>query len=351
MNLRWITTVLLFYYLVALNTLSAQDIGKQGYKGGADIRSSGLSGFSPTDLAYLQKKAVGGDSIQHNYDPLKPGKLSRTLNYDPNKLHLRNRIIPLDNSVYSVIEYFEAKGWLGFMPEAKPYTKGYIVGLFIKLSQVKDLSERERNIVQRYLTDLIQDSNGLAFYRQTTGKTFVQAGLNAEASARTGMGGHGTWSGSVVGEPYLSGDLGDHLTYMGSMGLAFERLSPDLFFQSYTRDKQVVFPYQAEGYSYLPYQFNFNTMSAHVLTSGNQREGLPVKDSPTAGMIYRTELNGSWFADALQFSINNQQRAWGFDQENLVLSSTARRFPGMELKIHPAPWIRYSFLTGSLFPI
>ncbi len=349
MNLRWITTVLLFYYLVALNTLSAQDIGKQGYKGGADIRSSGLSGFSPTDLAYLQKKAVGGDSIQHNYDPLKPGKLSRTLNYDPNKLHLRNRIIPLDNSVYSVIEYFEAKGWLGFMPEAKPYTKGYIVGLFIKLSQVKDLSERERNIVQRYLTDLIQDSNGLAFYRQTTGKTFVQAGLNAEASARTGMGGHGTWSGSVVGEPYLSGDLGDHLTYMGSMGLAFERLSPDLFFQSYTRDKQVVFPYQAEGYSYLPYQFNFNTMSAHVLTSGNQREGLPVKDSPTAGMIYRTELNGSWFADALQFSINNQQRAWGFDQENLVLSSTARRFPGMELKIHPAPWIRYSFLTGSLF--
>ena len=175
------------------------------------------------------------------------------------------------------------------------------------------------------------------------------AGFSAETSVRTGVGNDGAWSTSLIGEPYLSGDLGEHLTFTGGIGLALERLSPDLFYQSYTKNHQVVFPYQSQGYAYLPYQFNFDTMWAHVLASGTQGEGRPVKDALTAGMIYHTELNGSWYDGAVQFSINNQRRAWGYDEENLALSSTARRFPGIELKIHPANWIRYSYLTGSLF--
>ena len=33
----------------------------------------------------------------------------------------------------------------------------------------------------------------------------------------------------------------------------------------------------------------------------------------------------------------------------LVLSASSRRFPGIELKIEPTKWLRYSLLTGSLF--
>lgn len=268
---------------------------------------------------------------------------------DPKIIRLGNKIIPLSNPVYQLIDFFEAKGDLSFLPQAKPYTKIYIAGLLTKLLEKDNLSDREKKLVQKYLSDITQDSNGLAIYRQGNENSYALAGFSAETSVRSGFGDNGTWSTSLIGEPFLSGDLGKHLTFTGAVGLAVERLTPDIFYQSYTREKQVAFPYQSIGYSYLPYQFNFETMWAHVLAEGTSSEGKPVKDKITAGMIYHTELNGSWFNGALQLSINNQRRAWGHDQSNLVLSSSARRFPGIELKIQPASWIRYSYVMGSLF--
>jgi hypothetical protein len=268
---------------------------------------------------------------------------------DLTTLRLKNKIIPLTNPVYQLIDYFETKGDFGFLPQAKPYTKVFIAELLIKLSTKDNLSSREKRSIQRQLADIMQDTNGLKIYKQASENTYAVAGFSAETSVRNGFGDQGTWSTSLVGEPYLSGDLGRHMTFTAGMGLAVERLTPDIFYQSYTRNKQVVFPYETVGYSYLPYQFNSDTMWAHVLTSGTTGEGKPVKKDVTAGMIYHTELNGSWLDGAVQMSINNQRRAWGHDQNNLVLSSTARRFPGIELKIQPAKWIRYSYLMGSLF--
>ncbi len=269
--------------------------------------------------------------------------------FDMSSLRLKNKIIPLNNPVYQILDYFETKGELGFLPQAKPYTKSFIAELLIKLVANENLSKREKQTVQRQLADMMQDTNGLKIYKQASKSSYAVAGFSAETSVRNGSGKNGTWSTSLLGEPYLSGDLGEHLTFTAGLGLAIERLTPDIFYQSYTRDKQVVFPYETVGYSYLPYQFNFDTMWAHVLASGTSGEGKPVKKDMTAGMIYHTELNGSWFDGAVQMSINNQRRAWGHDQNNLVLSSTARRFPGIELKIQPAKWIRYSYLMGSLF--
>lgn len=269
--------------------------------------------------------------------------------FDMSSLRLKNKIIPLNNPVYQILDYFETKGELGFLPQAKPYTKSFIAELLIKLVANENLSKREKQTVQWQLADMMQDTNGLKIYKQASKSSYAVAGFSAETSVRNGFGKNGTWSTSLLGEPYLSGDLGGHLTFTAGLGLAIERLTPDIFYQSYTRDKQVVFPYETVGYSYLPYQFNFDTMWAHVLASGTSGEGKPVKKDMTAGMIYHTELNGSWFDGAVQMSINNQRRAWGHDQNNLVLSSTARRFPGIELKIQPAKWIRYSYLMGSLF--
>ncbi len=275
--------------------------------------------------------------------------VGQDVSLDLSSIRLKNKIIPLSNPVYQALDYFETKGELGFLPQAKPYTKRFIIELLVKLSNSDRLNEREKKIVGKYLGDFMEDTNGLTIYKQGSKNTFALAGFSAETSARTGAGDNGTWALSLVAEPYLSGDLGEHLTFTAAMGLAVERLRPDIFYQSYTRDAKVNFPYESLGYSYLPYQFNFETMWAHVKASGTSGEGRPVKEDLTAGMIYHTELNGSWFDGAVQFSINNQRRAWGHDQSNLVLSSTARRFPGVELKIQPAKWIRYSYLTGSLF--
>ncbi len=268
---------------------------------------------------------------------------------DHSSVRLKHKLIPLSNQVYQVLDYYETKGELGFLPMAKPYTKIYIIGLLEKLAENDRLTDKEKKIINRYLTDFHFDTNGLTVYKQASKNSFALAGFSAETSVRTGAGDDGTWSMNLIAEPYLSGDLGEHLTFTAAMGLAVERLAPDLFYQSYTRNGKVNLPYQSLGYAYHPYQFNFETMWAHVLASAESGEGPPVKDELTAGMIYHTELNGSWFDGALQMSINNQRRSWGHDEHNLMLSSTARRFPGIELKIQPASWIRYSNLTGSLF--
>ena len=272
-----------------------------------------------------------------------------SVNAQPDNLRLKNKIIPLSNPVYQVIEHFEAKGELVFIPQAKPYTKVFIADLLAKLLEKESLNDREKKIIRGYLSDISQETNGLSVFREAGKNTFALAGFSAETSVRSGSGDNGTWSTSLIGEPYLSGDLGEHLTFSAGMGLAVERLAPDRFYQSYTRNQKVVFPYESLGYAYQPYQFNFETMWAHVLAEGTSGEGKPVQDKLTAGMIYHTELSGSWYDGAVQFSINNQRRAWGHDQGNLVLSNTARRFPGIELKLQPARWVRYSFLTGSLF--
>lgn len=284
-----------------------------------------------------------------NIKPLETKSTQQVERVDLDLLRVRNKIIPLSNPVYQLLDYLETSGKIKFLPQAKPYTKANIAEILLNLSSGEKLTAKEKQLVEKYLADVIADTNGLKIYSQVSENASAIAGFSAETSVRSGFGDNGTWATSLVGEPYLSGDLGKHLSYMAGMGLAVERLTSDIFYQSYTKDQKVVFPYESLGYSYLPYQFNFETMWAHVLASGTSGEGKPVKDELTAGMIYHTELNGSWFKGALQFSINNQRRAWGFDESNLVLSSSARRFPGVELKIQPANWIRYSYLMGSLF--
>jgi len=329
-----------FFYPVSGQSVKSDQLGNASIDTPKSTSSSEVNpgnSISGIDSKIANSKLPKGEKYKENTNP------------DLSSIRLKNKIIPIGNPVYSLIDYFEAKGYLGFMPQAKPYTKIFIAELLAKLLENESLSAREKKIIQRYYSDFIQDTNGLTVYKQASENTFALAGFSAQTSVRAGAGDNGTWSTSLIGEPYLSGDLGEHLTFTAGMGLAIERLTPDIFYQSYTRDQQVVFPYQTLGYSYLPYQFNFETMWAHVLAAGTSGEGKPVKDELTAGMIYHSELNGSWFDGAVQFSFNNQRRAWGNDESNLVLSSSARRFPGIELKIQPAKWIRYSYLTGSLF--
>lgn len=265
------------------------------------------------------------------------------------QVKLKNKIVPLSNSVYRILDYYEASGEIEFLPQAKPYSKITVLKILDQLTNNNHLSEKEKKIINSYIIDLIRESNGLQIYKQATENGFALVGFGAVTSIRSGAGQDATWSTSNIAEPYLSGDLGEHLTFHATMGAAIERLAPDLFYQSYTRDKKVNFPYQSDGYAFLPYQFNYETLYTHALISDKSAGQSNITKGMAIGMIYYTELNGSWYHGGLQVSMNNQSRSWGHDDRNLLLSSTARRFPGIELKIEPTKWIRYSYLTGSLF--
>lgn len=262
---------------------------------------------------------------------------------------LKNKIIPLSNTVYQILDYYEASGLINFLPQAKPYSKIAVLEILDQLKNSSRLTEKEKIVINRYCADLSRESNGLQIYKQSTEKGFALVGFGAETSIRSGAGKNATWSTSNIAMPYLSGDVGDHLTFHASMGAAIEKLSPDLFYQSYTKDNQVNFPYQSVGYAFLPYQFNYETMWTHTIISSKNGASSNITNELAIGMIYYTEINGSWYHGGLKISMNNQSHSWGHDDRNLLLSSTARRFPGVEFKIEPNKWLRYSYLTGSLF--
>ena len=262
---------------------------------------------------------------------------------------LKNKIVPLGNPVYRILDYYEASGEIDFLPQAKPYTKLVILKMLDRLANDDHISGKEKKAINSFIADLTNVSNGLQIYKQAAKDGFGIVGLGAEASVGSGAGKDATWTTSNIILPYLSGDVGEHLTFHGSMGAAIEKLAPDIFYQSYTKDQRVNFPFQSTGYAFLPYQFNYQTLYTHAIISDKSAGHSNITKEMAIGMIYYTELNGSWYNGGLQISMNNQSRSWGHEQSNLVLSASARRFPGIELKLEPVKWLRYSLLTGSLF--
>lgn len=264
------------------------------------------------------------------------------------KFRLHHTIVPLSNQVYTVLEYLETSRLIQPLPMAKPYTRITIVNLLQQALNNRSLTDRDRKKVLVWLNDLTRGSNSIRIYQSTAKNRYAVLGFSAQTEVGTGIGEEGTWKTSLVAEPFISGDLGEHLSFSFSGGPAFEHLAPDFFTGTYTKDGEVHFPYKDVGYGNLPYQFDFNTMWSHVNVP-EFTETSPIHKDLTAALIYHTELNMSWFDNALQVNIHNRRRAWGEDAENLVLSSTARSFPAIEFKLEPTPWLRYSYVTGSLF--
>jgi len=268
---------------------------------------------------------------------------------DVDLVRLKHKIVPLTNPVYRFLDYCEAAGYITFLPQVRPYSKLIIMNCLQELKHNDQLQGSDREVLNNFMTDFYRESNGFQIYKQEVEDGFAVVGFGAETSGRVGAGKDGTYSASLIAEPYLSGDLGDHLTFHAAIGPAIERLAPDMFYESYTKDGQVNFPHQLVGYACLPYQFNYETMYTHSLI-GDKSSGKPaITNEMAVSFIYFTELNANWLKGKIQLSLNNQRRAWGLDDQNLMLSATARRSPGVELKIEPTSWIRYSYLTSSLF--
>ena len=270
---------------------------------------------------------------------------SNLTNIQSTKIKLKNKIIPLTNPVYFLLDYYETEGILSNLPQVRPYKKINVVNYLLQLSNHEQLNEREKKVVSAYLADFTQDSNSFEFMKQSSENAFLLVGTGAKSTVRMGGGEQASWSSTNLIQPYFAGDLGENITFVGNLNVGVEQLSPDFFYQSYTNNGNVYFPFESFGYSFLPYQFQFETNYIHY----NRGWSPPIDDKWQLALYYAGELNASWLDDALQLSFNNQQRSWGHVQKNLLLSGTARRFPGIEMKIQPFEWFRYSYVVGSLF--
>jgi hypothetical protein len=264
------------------------------------------------------------------------------------EVRLKNKIVPLTSSVYKLLEYHEVAGHTRILPLAKPYSKIFILKTLKSIADNDRVTERERDIVNRYISDLSRESNGIQLASGSAKNTYGLIGLGTGAEVRSGVGENSARTLVFSAEPYLAGDIGKNLTFHASLGPSIEKLAPDLFYGSYTKDKQVRFPHEEVGFSYLPYKFSFESMNIRTTVESKIPGYSEITEKIAVGFLYSTELNTSWFDGALQMGINNQRRAWGNDYDNLTLSASARKFPAFEFKLAPLKWLRYSYLLGSL---
>lgn len=265
------------------------------------------------------------------------------------QVRLLQKMVPLGHPVYSLLDRYEASGELPFLPQARPFRKGEIIALLEKLEVLPGLAAREREVITLHLSDLREETTAVKILSGTAGESYALVGFGAEVSIRQGGGENGVSSLALTPKPYLSGDLGRHISIHASMGPSLEKLAPDLFFGSYTSLGEVHFPNAWTGVSFLPYQSDYETIFNHTLIDEKWTGHSPFLHQWSVGFFYFTELSGSWLNDKLQVSLHNQRRAWGHDSRNLLLSATARRFPALEAHIRPVPWLRFSWLTGSTF--
>jgi len=204
-------------------------------------------------------------SFGQDVERKKKGKAAFSDQINLKNQRLRHKIVPLESPIYQFLDYCEATGKVGMLPEARPYTKLYVTEMLQNLlRKASSLDEKDKDVISAHLADLSRESNGFQLHRQTTKNAYALIGLGAEAKFGTGIGDNSAYTTSLIAKPYISGDLGDVVTFSAAFGVAMERLSPDLFYGSYVKDGQVVFPHQVIGYSCLPYQFNYETLYPHI---------------------------------------------------------------------------------------
>lgn len=271
------------------------------------------------------------------------------LNQTRNTTRLQNRTISVDNSVYNLLEQYELLGLTGFLPIARPYNKSFIITTLQNILETGKLSQKETETIERYLNDFTRPVNGFMIKQHHSDQMYTVVGFGSQVEAGVGFGNNGTYITSLIAEPFFAGDIGNNLSYVAGIGASVDRLAPDIFYESYVKDGSVKFPHKNIGYASHPYQFDYETMWAHVKITATSGEGGPFQNELTAGMIYHTELSGSWLNNAIRVSLHNNRRSWGYTNDNLTLSKHARRFHGFDLVISPTHWIRYSMLVGSLF--
>lgn len=264
-------------------------------------------------------------------------------------VRLAQKIVALDHPVYTILDYYEASGDLGFLPMTKPFRKGEILSLLERLLPLPHLSSRDKEVITGYLADFREETTGVKILSEASRNSYALVGFGAQIDSHHGAGENGVSSYALTPKPYLSADLGSHISLHASMGPSIEKLAPDLFFGSFTRNGEVHFPNLWTGVSFLPYRTDYESLYSHTLIKEKWTGHSPFLHQWSVGFFYFTELSGSWFDDKLQVGLHNQRRAWGHTNENLLLSSTARRFPALEAYFHPASWLRFSWLTGSLF--
>lgn len=250
--------------------------------------------------------------------------------------------VPVDHRVYRILEAGRIRGLYDEnLVAVKPYAVSTTVAILHKMADQPQLLragelEEILAILAEFNTTYGSESSGLDQLLSTGYLRFSDP--NRRLGASFGVTIDSLQSVSLVNanqydsrnliKAILRGDIGSNFSFNMDFGLAYDHLNPFLF---------------------LPNEFNIPGEGFYLnLFSGGSAPG----DFPFtmfySGLTFNPELAASFFDGAVLLRWASIKRDWGPGVNNLLVSSTAKEFDGLEFQLSPTPWFRYALLHGSL---
>jgi hypothetical protein len=258
----------------------------------------------------------------------------------PAQAHLS---VDLQDPVYQLLEIAELRGALGTLSAVRPYSRTQVIALLDRLYEAREkLSEGEQAVLTAVRQRFAEERDGLRngnLSHRSDGESVraVAVGVDLQAEPRLNANSVEDWYLDSAFRPYLRGDLGPWLSYLGILGFTFDRVASE----ETASEAEAWIP------AFAPYGFTKQWDARHI-SFGTPRYGHGYADYPTISYDLETEIAAELLGNDLQLGFARQRREWGIGDGSLVLGGTARPFIGAEIHAQLAPWAEGHFLFGSL---
>ena len=288
--------------------------------------------------------------------------------------------VPLDSSVYYILEQAEVRGLINTLPTVRPYSQSFIVEVLEKIldAQPDMLSDTERAILERELErykpameakGLDLRSGSYSFSAQFPGTDTMFTGDAGLALQMTFAGAHydndlGTFFGMEnLLQMYTRGDIGESISYDFNLVAALVR-APRMelgmgsnFYDGFTNSSwgdaiERPIPIYSQPLTFFPYTFKQNWDGGYFLTMDDLSHTgfIEWPDTLGIGPHILSEISGSHLGGALSWRFGRIRREWAGMSlgQSLTLNSMAQPFVGLEASFRPVSWFGFSAMTGVL---
>jgi hypothetical protein len=255
--------------------------------------------------------------------------------------------VPPDHGVYEVLRQLEMRELIPPQSGALPYTESYIVRLLdTALTSPERMSAPELTLLQAFRSEFGQaeestrpnsiervlERGSLRTVDQDTLIT-TEAGIRGSLDFRLPSTSFQDYDLRSAARIYYALDIGDTASVLMEGGLRFDKLDPTAF---------------------SPYRFSTPGEGFYLWLLGDSINNAGYyngqADFPVAGFDLTSDLSLSLLDHAVEVGWGMYPRNWGFGTNGILLSGTARSFDALSLRLQPADWLVYSYLSGTLTP-
>jgi hypothetical protein len=251
--------------------------------------------------------------------------------------------VDLKDPVYHLLEITELRGALGTLSAVRPYSRGQVVALLDSLWEAREkLSDGERAVLETIQQRFAEEREGLRhgnIFSRVDGESAngVAAGVDVLANPRLNVNSAEDWYLDSAIRPYLRGDLGPWLSYLGIVGFTADRVASE----AEESEPEAWTP------AFAPYGFTKQWDTRHI-SFGADRYSHGYGDYPAISYDLETEIAADFPGSDVRLGFARQRREWGIGDGSLTLSGSARPFIAAEIDARLAPWASGHFLFGSL---